>query len=426
MTTNAELIARKEKVMPNGFALGFPFFAEHAKNAELWDVEGNRYIDFVGGISVLNTGHLHPKIVAKVKAQLDKFSHTASQMVGFESMIELAEKVTKNAPISGTKKMTFFSTGAEAVENAVKIARAATKRFGVIVFDGSYHGRSMYTLALTGKLSPYKQDFGQMPGGIFRIPFPVPSYGISEEDSLLALKKLFKMDIAPTDVAAILFEPVQGEGGFHAMPPSFAQTLRKIADDNGIKIICDEVQCGYGRTGTMFATEQLGIEPDLMTTAKSLAGGYPLSGVIGKAEVMDSVCAGGLGGTYAGSPIAIAAALGVLEVFEEENLLEKSKQIGEHIANFLESLKAKGGKFSKLGEVRHKGAMLAFDLMDEQGKPDAKTAHALVPAAQKKGLMLCGCGLWGNSIRVMVPLTVEQAILDEGLSMLESALEDVL
>lgn len=423
---NSDLMKRKEKSMPNGFAIAFPFFADRAKNSEIWDVEGNRYIDFIGGISVLNTGHTHPKITEAVKAQLDKFSHTATQIVGYENIITLAEKVCEKAPISGAKKAVFFSTGSEAVENAVKIARAATKRFGVIAFDAGYHGRTIYTLALTGKVAPYKQDFGVMPGGIFRIPFPVASFGVTEEASLIALEKLFKTDIAPTDVAAIIFEPVQGEGGFHFMPPSFAKKLREIADKYGIKIICDEVQCGYGRTGTFFATEQLGIEPDLMTTAKSLAGGYPLSGVVGKADIMDSVSPGGLGGTYAGSPVAVAAALAVFDVFKEENLLQRSKEIGEKIAAFLSGLKSKGGAFKRIGEVRHHGAMLAFDLLDAHGKADADVTKNLVLDARDHGLMLASCGLFGNSIRIMVPLTVEENILDEGLGILEKSLTTVL
>ncbi|CAI3935598.1 aspartate aminotransferase family protein [Commensalibacter papalotli (ex Botero et al. 2024)] len=423
---NSDLMKRKEKAMPKGFAIGFPFFADRAKNAEIWDVEGNRYIDFIGGIGVLNTGHTHPKITAAVKAQIDKFSHTATQVVGFENIITLAEKVCEKAPISGDKKAVFFSTGAEAVENAVKIARAATKRFGVIAFDAGYHGRTIYTLAMTGKVAPYKQDFGVMPGGIFRIPFPVKSFGVTEEAALIALEKLFKTDIAPTDVAAIIFEPIQGEGGFHFMPPAFAKKLREIADKHGIKIICDEVQSGYGRSGTFFATEQLGIEPDLMTTAKSLAGGYPLSGVIGKADIMDSVSPGGLGGTYAGSPVAVAAALAVLEVFEEENLLQRSNDIGKKVAAFLDGLKSKGGVFARIGEIRHRGAMLAFDILDAQGKPDADTTKSLAGHARDNGLMLATCGLFANSIRVLVPLTVEENILDEALGILEKSLAAVL
>jgi len=426
MSLNQTLLARKQAVMPDGFAMSFPFFAERAENAELWDVEGNRYIDFIGGISVLNTGHTHPKVSAAAKAQIEQFSHTASQVVGYEKLIALAEKVTTQVPISGDKKTVFFTSGAEAVENAVKIARAATKRQAVIVFDGGYHGRTIYTLALTGKIAPYKKDFSVSIGGIYRIPLPVSSYGVSEEASLKTLQKIFTTDVAPQEVAAILFEPVQGEGGFHFMPPTFAKKLRQIADDHGIAIICDEIQSGFGRTGTMFASEQLGIEPDLITMAKSLAGGYPLSGVSGRAAMMDSVSPGGLGGTYAANPVAVAAALAVLEVFAEEGLLSRSQVIGQKIADFLHGLKLKGGRFSSLGEVRHRGAMLAFDLLNGNGKPDAELTKALIKAAQHRGLMLAACGLFGNSIRVMVPLTVQDAILDEGLAILHQSLVAVL
>ncbi|MBV7433764.1 4-aminobutyrate--2-oxoglutarate transaminase [Cardiobacteriaceae bacterium TAE3-ERU3] len=420
MTTNQALQQRKEAAVPRGLGIAFPFYAEKAKNAELWDVEGNRYIDFIGGISVLNTGHSHPKITAAVHAQIDKFSHTAAQIACYEIYVELAERLNAAAPGSTPKKTVFFNSGAEAVENAVKIARAYTGRHGVIAFDGGYHGRTVFTLALTGKMTPYKQKFGPMPGGIFRIPYPAEVLGVSEEESLKALKMRFKTDIDPSQVAAIIFEPVQGEGGFHAMSPEFAQKLRKICDEHGIMLICDEVQSGFGRTGTLYATEQLGIEPDLLTTAKSLAGGYPLSGVIGKAEVMDAPDPGGLGGTYTGSPIAVAAALAVMDVFEEENLLERSKQIGERIAAFLQEQKESG--ISIIGDIRYKGAMLAFDIINADGEADADKTKALIAHAKDNGLMLASCGMYGNTIRIMVPLTVENEILEEGLEIIAKAL----
>ncbi|MBH0086446.1 4-aminobutyrate--2-oxoglutarate transaminase [Psychrobacter sp. SCQQ22] len=412
-TTNEALLARRKAVLPTGLGIAFPIFAERAKNSEIWDVEGNRYIDFIGGISVLNTGHSHPKITQRVHEQVDKFTHTAAQIVSYESYVDLAEKLCEKAPISGPTKALFLTTGAEAVENCIKIARAKTRRPGIISFVGGWHGRTMMCMSLTGKVLPYKKNFGPMPGPVFHALFPAEELNITEAQALHSLDMIFQADIDPSEVAAMIIEPIQGEGGFHQVTPSFAKALREICDEHGIVLIFDEVQCGFARTGTLFAGEQLGVEPDLMTTAKSLAGGYPVSAVIGRADIMDAPQVGGLGGTYSGSPIALAAALAVIEVIEEENLLERSVVIGDTIAEFL-----KGLNLSSIGNIRYKGAMLAFDLVDSEGKPDATATANLKQKSFEQGLLLASCGMYGNAIRVMVPLTVEDEILQEGLDII--------
>lgn len=415
--TNQSLLARREAILPTGLGVAFPIFAERAKNAELWDVEGNRYIDFIAGISVLNTGHTHPKITQRVHEQLDKFTHTAAQIISYDSYVTLAEKLCEKAPINGPKKAFFLTTGAEAVENCIKIARAKTGRHGVISFVGGWHGRTMMCMGLTGKVIPYKNNFGPMPASIYHALFPAPELGVSEEQALHSLEMIFQADIHPEDVAAMIIEPVQGEGGFHQVTPSFAKALRQICDEHGIVLIMDEVQSGFARTGTLFATEQLGIEPDLITAAKSLAGGYPISAVIGRSEIMDSAQKGGLGGTYSGSPLGCVAALAVMEVIEEENLLERSNLIGERMATFLAEL-----NHPKIAHIRHKGAMLAFDLVDADGKPDPAAAIDLKARAFERGLLLASCGMFGNAIRIMVPITVEDEILTEGLQIIADCL----
>lgn len=415
--TNQSLLERRLAVLPKGLGVAFPIFAERAQNAELWDIEGNRYIDFIAGISVLNTGHTHPKITQRVHEQLDKFSHTAAQIISYESYVTLAEKLCEKAPINGEKKAFFLTTGAEAVENAIKIARARTGRHGIISFVGGWHGRTMLCMGLTGKVIPYKNNFGPMPASIYHALFPAPELGVTEEEALRSLEMIFQADIHPSDVAAMIIEPVQGEGGFHQVTPSFAKALRQICDEHGIVLILDEVQSGFGRTGTLFATEQLGIEPDLLTSAKSLAGGYPISAVIGRADIMDAPQPGGLGGTYSGNPLGCVAALAVIEVIEEENLLERSNIIGERMAKFLAGLDN-----PKVAHIRHMGAMLAFDLIDAEGKPDALAAAELKAKAFEQGLLLASCGMFGNAIRIMVPLTVEDEILEEGLQIIANNL----
>lgn len=319
MTDNATLQSRRQTALPRGIGTAFPIFAQRAEGSELWDVEGNRYIDFAAGIAVLNTGHRHPKVMEAVRAQLDGFTHTAFQIVPYEPYVAVCERLNALAPFSGPAKSILFSTGAEAVENAIKIARAHTGRPGVVAFSGAFHGRTTFTMALTGKVAPYKKKFGIAPPGVFHVPFPAESHGVTVAESLRALETLFRADIDPTDVAAIIIEPVQGEGGFLPAPTELLVALREIADKHGIVLIADEIQTGFARTGKMFGIEHSGVEPDLVTIAKALAGGFPLSGVIGRAEIMDAPETGGLGGTYAGSPVACAAALAVLDVIAEES-----------------------------------------------------------------------------------------------------------
>ena len=329
MATNAEFITRREAATPRGVSVAYPVYTEKAENAELWDVEGKRYIDFAGGIAVLNVGHRHPKVIAAVKDQLDKFTHTCFQVAPYEGYIELAERLNALAPFKGPAKTVFFTTGAEATENAVKISRAHTGRSAVIAFTGAFHGRTMMTMAMTGKVLPYKKKFGPMPNEVYHIPFPIEEHGVSVAESLRALEFLFRADVEPSRVACIIIEPVQGEGGFYAAPKELLLALRKLCDDHGIVLVADEVQTGFARTGKIFGIEHSGVEPDLVTVAKSLGGGFPISGVIGKAEIMDAADPGGIGGTYAGSPVSCAAALAVLDVIAEEKLLDRANAIGE-------------------------------------------------------------------------------------------------
>lgn len=412
---NTDLQARKNKVIARGQGNVYPVYVESAQNAEIWDVEGNRYIDFGTGIAVCNTGHSHPKVVAAVKAQVEKFSHTCMMVNPYEVAVELAEKLTELAPGESPKKAIFVTTGAEAVENCVKIARAHTGRRGVIAFNGGFHGRTNLTMALTGKITPYKHQFGPFAGDIFHAPFPIEQHGISVKESLKAVANLFKVDIAPSDVAAIIVEPIQGEGGFYSAPAEFLQGLRKICDDNGIILIADEIQTGFGRTGKMFNIEYSGVEPDLITMAKGIAGGFPLSAVVGKSEIMDSPLPGGLGGTYGGSPVACAAALSVLEVIEEENLVQRANEIG---AIFNEKLTQLQQTFPGLIlDVRNKGAMIAIELVTEgdSEKPNAVLTQAIIAHAAEYGLVLLACGFYGNVIRFLPALTASDAIVEEGL-----------
>jgi 4-aminobutyrate aminotransferase / (S)-3-amino-2-methylpropionate transaminase / 5-aminovalerate transaminase len=426
MTTNAELQALRESALPRGVASLLPVFTARAGNAEQWDVEGKRYVDFAAGIAVLNTGHLHPAVKAAVAAQLEKFSHTCFQVTQYESYVRLADRLNRLAPGPTPKKTILFSTGAEAVENAVKIARAHTKRTAVVAFSGAFHGRTMYAMGLTGKVAPYKTGFGPMPGEIFHLPFPAEYLGVPPSESLHALETLFKADVEPARVAAIIIEPVQGEGGFYPAPPEFLRELRRICTEHGIVLIVDEVQTGFARTGRLFAIEHSGIEPDLMTVAKSLAGGFPLSGVIGKAEIMDAPAPGGLGGTYAGSPIACAAALAVLEVIEKENLCARANQIGAMLKQRLNGLRGKHG-LSCIGDVRGPGAMVALELVKngDAGQPDADLTKALVQRAAANGLLILSCGTRANVIRFLAPLTASDAIVAEGLDILERSLLEV-
>ncbi|MDM4766842.1 4-aminobutyrate--2-oxoglutarate transaminase [Pelomonas sp. SE-A7] len=426
-TSNAQLMARRRAAVARGVGQGHEIFIDRAANAEVWDVEGKRYIDFAGGIAVLNTGHGHPQVIDAVRQQLGLYTHTCFQVLAYEPYVELAEKLNALAPGDFAKKTLLLSSGAEAVENAVKIARAYTRRSGVIAFSGGYHGRTMMTLGLTGKVLPYKTGFGPFPGEIFHARFPNALHGISVDEAMASIEQIFKNDIEPERVAAFIVEPVQGEGGFYVAPVEFIRRLRALADQHGILLIADEVQTGAGRTGTWFASEQWGVAPDLITTAKSLAGGFPISGVVGRAEVMDAPAPGGLGGTYAGSPIACAAALAVLKVFEQEQLLARSQAMGERIR---QRLKAMARELPVIGDVRGLGAMVAFELFfTSQGQADLKAPHAeltrhVLALAARRGLILLSCGSYGNVVRILVPLTASDALVDEGLDILQACLRE--
>ncbi|MBO4122598.1 4-aminobutyrate--2-oxoglutarate transaminase [Cupriavidus gilardii] len=416
---NAELVRRKDAATPRGVGVMCNFYAERAENSEIWDVEGRRYIDFAAGIAVLNTGHRHPKLVAAVQKQLERFTHTAYQIVPYASYIELAEKINQRAPGQWAKKTAFFTTGAEAVENAIKIARAATGRPAVIAFSGGFHGRTMMGMALTGKVVPYKVGFGPFPGEVYHAPYPCELHGVSVEDSLKALQVLFKADVDPKRVAAIIFEPVQGEGGFNVAPDAFVKALRMLCDEHGILLIADEVQTGFGRTGKLFAMEHYGVAPDMTTMAKSLAGGMPLSAVCGRAEIMDAPAPGGLGGTYAGNPLAVASALAVLEVLEEEKLIARGAALGERLMDRLHSLRP---RVPQIAEVRGLGAMVAVEFQKADGSPDADFTREVQNRALEKGLLLLSCGVHGNVIRFLFPLTIPDAVMDEGLDILADVL----
>ncbi len=423
MTANSDLLARRNAAIPRGVAIATPVFAERADNAELWDADGKRYIDFAGGIAVLNTGHRNPKVMAAVEAQLARFTHTAFQVMSYEPYVALAERLNKLVPIKDGAKTVFFTTGAEAVENAVKIARYATQRSAVIAFSGAFHGRTMMTMALTGKVVPYKKGFGPMPADIYHVPFPIAHYGVSVQDSLNYLTHLFKADVDPARVAAIVVEPVQGEGGYHPAPFDLLRALRKLCDEHGIVLIDDEVQTGFARTGKMFGIEHSGVEPDLITMAKGLGGGFPISGVSGKAKIMDTVDPGGLGGTYAGSPMACAAALAVLDVIEEEKLPQRAMALGERMSARLKEI-AKRNDSVPIAGIRNLGAMVAFDIVKSRGahEPDGDTVKRVQQKALAEGLVLMSCGIFGETVRIMTPLTITDAVLDEGLGRLERAL----
>ncbi len=417
---NESLMARKAAATPRGVGVMGSFFADRAKNAELWDVEGRRYIDFAGGIAVLNTGHRHPKVMAAVQAQLERFTHTCYQIVPYESYIALAEKLNEITPGSHAKKTALFSTGAEAVENAIKIARAATGRSGVIAFGGAFHGRSLYAMSLTGKVAPYKNAFGPMPAEVYHVPFPSDAERLIEARN--GVERLFKYDIEPSRVAAFIFEPVQGEGGFNIVHPEAVRWIRELCDAHGILMIADEVQTGFGRTGKLFAMghlEDQGIAPDLMTSAKSMAAGLNLSAVTGRAEVMDAPAPGGLGGTYAGNPLAVAAAHAVIDIMREEGLPARGQQLGDQLQTRLKAMQA---RVPQLAEVRGLGAMVAAEFRHADGRPDADFTKQVQARALEKGLILLTCGMDGNVLRFLFPLTIEQTVFDEALKILEDAL----
>jgi 4-aminobutyrate aminotransferase len=427
MKTNSTLWTRMQSAVARGVSVSLPIFAAAADNAELRDVEGHRYIDFAGGIAVLGVGHRHPRVIAAVTAQLAAFTHTCFQVTPYESYVRLAERLNALAPGAEPKKTIFLTTGAEAIENAVKIARYATGRPGVIAFEGAFHGRTLLALGLTGKMNPYKAGFDPFPAEIYHAPFPDEFHGGSIAASLKAIEGIFHSSLEPARTAAIIIEPVQGEGGFNVAPAEFLRELRRLCDRHGILLIADEVQTGFGRSGRMFAVEHAGVVPDLITMAKSLGGGFPISAVTGAAKVMDSVAPGGLGGTYAGNPIACAAALAVLDVMRDEDLCRRAEKLGAIVRERLTAMQREA-RFGVIGDVRGLGAMLAFELVKDRAtrEPAPELARRMVLCAAQRGLLILSCGVHANVIRLLAPLTAPLEQVDEGLSILEAALGDAI
>ncbi|MDA3914234.1 4-aminobutyrate--2-oxoglutarate transaminase [Oleiagrimonas sp.] len=427
-TTNSALQSRREKAVVRGVSTLLPRFIERAENAQMWDVEGKRYIDFAGGIAVLNTGHLHPRVQAAVAEQMQRFSHTCFQINPYEGYVRLAERLNALVPGAGPHKTLLLSTGAEAVENAVKIARAHTGRPAVIAFSGAFHGRTMMGMALTGKVVPYKAGFGPLPSSVYHLPFPVAYHGVTVEDARAAMQTLFKSEVEPERVAAIIIEPVQGEGGFYPADAAFLRELRELCDRHGIVLVIDEIQSGFARSGRMFAIEHSGVEPDIVTMAKSLAGGFPLSAVTGKASIMDAPGPGGLGGTFAGSPIGCAAANAVLDIIEDEQLCARAGAIGQRLTAALTRMRQAQPMQGAIGDVRGLGAMVAMELVHDgdAARPDADLTRALVQRCAEDGLIVLPCGVYGNVIRFLVPLTASDELIDEGMAVLETALSSLL
>jgi 4-aminobutyrate aminotransferase/(S)-3-amino-2-methylpropionate transaminase len=420
-----EILERKERAVASPLAVYLPIVAAEAHGSTLTDVDGNTFIDFTGGVGVLNVGHTHPRVVEAVQEQAARFIHTDFTIVPYEVYVSLAERLVGVSPFHGPAKAAFFNAGSEAVENAVKFARAYTHRPAVIAFDGAFHGRTLLSLSLTSKTHPYKAGLGPFAPEVYRVPFPYEYRGVSADEALDALEHAFLTVVAPETVAAIVMEPVLGEGGFVPAPRAFVEGLRAICDREGIVFVADEVQTGFGRTGRMFAMEHFGVEPDLMTVAKSIAAGLPLSGVVGKAEIMDAPVAGGVGGTYVGNPVAQAAALAVLDIFEEEQLVERSRRIGETIRG---RMLAWQERFPAIGDVRGLGAMLAIELVEDRATkaPSPALATRITAEAAQRGLLLLKAGVHGNCIRVLCPLTIDDRELDEALGAWEEALEAVL
>ncbi|WP_432787071.1 4-aminobutyrate aminotransferase PuuE [Oligella sp. MSHR50489EDL] len=417
---NAELLKRKNAATPRGVGVMCEFYAERAENAEIWDIEGNRYIDFASGIAVCNTGHRHPHINAAIQNQLDSFVHTAYQVVPYEGYVALAEKVNALVPGDFDKKTAFFTTGVEAVENAIKIARYATQRPHIISFNNAFHGRTLLGITLTAKVNPYKKGFGPLAPNVYHAPFPNEQQGVSLEDAKRQLLSLLNVSVDPQQVAAIIIEPVQGEGGFNVCPPEFMTFLRELCDQHGMLLIADEVQTGFGRTGKLFAMEHYDVAADITTMAKSLAGGMPLSGICGRAEVLDAPLPGGLGGTYAGHPLAVASALAVIDVIENEKLLEKGAALGDKLKATLNDLRA---EVPFISEVRGLGAMVAVEFRcPETGAAQADFVKKVQQYALSKGLILLTCGPEGNVIRFLFPLTISEELFDEALAILREAL----
>ncbi|WP_349361128.1 4-aminobutyrate--2-oxoglutarate transaminase [Stappia sp.] len=417
---NTEIATRRQGAIARGVGMMTQLYVDRAENAEVWDVEGNRYIDFAAGIAVVNTGHRHPKVMAAVAAQLERFTHTCHQVLPYENYISLAERLNAAVPGDFDKRTVFVTTGAEAVENAVKIARAATGRQAVIAFGGAFHGRTFMGMSLTGKVEPYKAGFGTMMPDVYHVPFPVEPHGVTVDDSLKALRQLFKSDLAPERVAAMIIEPVQGEGGFYAAPAELMREIRALCDAHGIVMIADEVQTGFARTGRLFAMEHHDVVADITTMAKGLAGGLPLAAVTGKAEIMDAANPGGLGGTYGGNPLGIAAAHAVLDVIEEEGLCARAEQLGSRLRQRLESLRA---DTPRIVDVRGQGFMVAVEFNTPDGSaPDAAFTARVRAEAEKRKLILLTCGVYGNVVRFLAPITIDEETFAEGLDILEEAI----
>ncbi|MDK8874139.1 4-aminobutyrate--2-oxoglutarate transaminase [Paracoccus sp. SSJ] len=415
------LTDRKNAAISRGVGMTTQIYAERAENAEIWDKDGNRYIDFAAGIAVVNTGHRHPRVVEAVKAQLDRFTHTCHQVVPYENYVALAERLNRLVPGDGPKKTAFYTTGAEAVENAVKIARHHTGRAGIVAFAGGFHGRTFLGMSLTGKVQPYKAGFGPMMNDIWHLPFPNALHGVTADEALAALDRLFKADIDPSRVAAIIVEPVQGEGGFYEAPPGFMQRLRQICDQYSILLIADEVQTGFARTGKLFAMEHHGVAADLTTMAKGLGGGLPISAVTGRADVMDSPAPGGLGGTYAGNPLAVAAAHAVLDVIEDEGLCERATRLGQRLKQRLAGI---AETVPEIVDIRGPGFMNAVEFNTAgSDKPSADFANRVREEALKRNLILLTCGVHGNVIRFLAPLTIQDTVFDEALDILEDSIQ---
>ncbi len=425
MTTSAELHERRAQAVARGVSNATAIYAKRARNAEIWDEDGRRYIDFAAGIAVVNTGHQHPKVIAAVEEQLRSFTHVCFQVTPYETYVRLAERLNAIAPVGRPAKTLLLSTGAEAVENAVKVARAYTGRPGIVSFSGGFHGRTLLGMALTGKVVPYKKGFGPFPSDVYNIAFPNTYHGVSSEESLGALRALFKYTADPSSIAAIIIEPVQGEGGFYPAPVEFLRALRALCDEHGILLIADEIQTGFARTGKLFALDHTGIKADVVTLAKGLAGGFPLSAIVGRADVMDASQPGGLGGTYAGNPVACAAAHAVLDVIEEEGLCERANAIGRIILERCAELKDKSN-FKCIGDVRGIGAMCAIELVKDGNphEPDAALTQRLTKAANANGLILLACGTYGNVIRFLVPLTASDELVREGMDLFAKSLAE--
>ena len=415
-----DLNVRKNDATPRAISVLCDWFATKAKNATIWDTNNTPHIDFASGIAVLNVGHCHDRVISAVKKQLDKFTHTAYQITPYENYIELAEKINALVPIKSKAKTCFFTTGAEATENAIKVAKAHTKRYGIIAFGGSFHGRTQVAVSMTGKVEPYKAELGVGMVGIYHGLYPNELHDVSVKDALRSLEHICKSSISPKDVAAIIFEPVQGEGGFNVAPKEFVQGLREFADKHGIVLIADEVQTGFGRTGKLFAMEHYDVSPDIICMAKSLGGGMPISGISGRADVMDSINPGGMGGTYAGNPLSVAAALEVLEIIKEEKLLDRANMLGDKLQNTLKSL-----NYKEIAQVRGLGSMVAVEFFKDN-KPSSEVAKRVQECASKRNLLLLTCGAYGNVIRFLYPLSIPDSQFDEALNIIKDSIKEAV